>query len=96
MKTVRNIETQCTHAEFFRNLPQAVNNRPFEVIDNRVVVYTDDGTVNITLSDKPVRKLGSLELPMENVTFEFDGFSSDTADEFMDTYRKHNLRCGGG
>jgi len=96
MKVVRNIETQCTHAEFFRNLPSATNNRPFEVIENRVVVYDDDGTVKITLTDEPIRKLGSLELPMEKVTFEFDGFSTDSADEFMETYRKHNLRCGGG
>jgi len=96
MKSVRNIETQCTHAEFFRNLPNAISNRPFEVIDNRVIVYDEDRKVNITVDEEPVRKLGSLELPMEKISFEFDGFSEVAVDEFMKTYREHNLRCGGG
>jgi len=96
MKTVRDIEAQCTHAEFFRNLPNAIDNLPFEVIDNRVIVYDKDRTVNITVYDEPIRKLGSLELPMEKISFEFSGYPDAAADKFMDTYHVHTLRCGGG
>jgi len=96
MKQVRNIETQCTHADFFRNLPTAVSNRPFEVIGNQVIVYDDDRTVKLTVVDQPLRHLGSLDLPMEKISFEFDGYSNEAADKFMNAYREHNLRCGGG
>lgn len=96
MKQVRDLDAQCTRADFFRNLPSAVNNRPFEVIDNCVIVYDKDRTVNITVHDEPLRKLGSLELPMEKIKFEFSGYSDAAADEFMDTYREHSMRCGGG
>lgn len=92
----RQIETQCTHAEFFRNLPIAISNRPFEVIGNRVVVYDKDRQIDITVSDEPIKKLGSLELPMEKIVFEFSGYSDGEADNFMETYRKHAMRCGGG
>jgi len=96
MKQIRDYESQCTRADFFRNLPSAVDNRPFEVIDNRVIVYDEDRTVNITVHDEPIRKLGSLELPMEKIQFEFNGYSDAAADKFMDIYREHNMRCGGG
>jgi len=96
MKSVRNIETQCTHADFFRNLPNAVNNLPFEVIENRVIVYDKERTVDITVHDEPMRKLGSLKLPMEKISFEFNGYSDEAVDEFMDNYNEHNMRCGGG
>jgi len=66
------------------------------VIDNRVIVYDKNRTVNITVYDEPIRKLGSLELPMEKISFEFDGYSQDDANEFMETYQLHSLRCGGG
>jgi len=33
---------------------------------------------------------------MEKIKFEFNGYTGADADEFMDTYREHNMRCGGG
>jgi len=96
MNPTRELETQCTHAEFFRNLPSAVENRPFEVIGNRVVVYDKDNTVNITVNEEPLRHLGSLDLPMQKLAFEFSGYSDEAADAFMENYQVHQMRCGGG
>ena len=96
MNPTRVIESQCTHAEFLRTLPDAVNNQPFEIIDNRVIVHDKNRTINMTVHDEPIRNLGSLKLPMEKIEMEFDGFSDEEADEFMHNYRQHTLRCGGG
>ena len=96
MMPVRVIQSQCTHAEFMRTLPNAVNFRPYEIIDNKVIVHDKDRLINITIHDQPIKTLGSLELPMEEIRFEFDGYSETDADAFMNNYREHNMKCGGG
>ena len=96
MNPTRMIETQCTHAEFLRELPKACSNRPYEIIDNKVIVHDADKQIQITIHDEPIRHLGSLNLPMEKVTFEFIDFTESEADEFMNEYLKHSMRGGGG
>ena len=65
MNPTRMIETQCTHAEFLRELPKACGNRPYEIIDNKVIVHDADKQILITIHDEPIRHLASLSLPME-------------------------------
>ncbi len=96
MNPIRHIETQCTHADFLRHLPTAVDYSPFEIVGNQVIVHNETGKIYITMHSEPIRNLGSLKLPMENIKFEFDGHSDHTADAFMDNYRQHTLRAGGG
>jgi len=96
MNPIRTIETQCTHAQFMAALPSASGGLPYEIIDNQVIVHNKDKQIRITVSDQPIRHLGSLELPMENVEFLFDRYSEQQADEFMRHYRKHTFRAGGG
>ncbi len=96
MNPTRTIETQCSHAEFMRELPKACGKRPYEIIGNQVIVHDGDKQVRITISDEPIRHLGSLDLPMEQALFEFENISDDQADEFMNEYRKHAFRAGGG
>lgn len=96
MKPVRQLETQCSHAEFLRNLPAAFDYRPFELTDNQVIVHDRNRAINITIHDEPIRTLGSLKLPMEKLKFVFDGYSEDEADAIMKSYRQHTLRAGGG
>ncbi len=96
MNPTRNFETQCTHAEFLEGLPKACGNRPYEIIGNKVIVHDADRQIRITIHDEPVRKLGSLALPMEDVEFEFIDFTENEADEFMKVYRMHSMRAGGG
>jgi len=96
MNPIRTIETQCSHAEFMRELPSACGSRPYEIIDNQVIVHDGKKQIRITVSEEPVRQLGSLELPMEKVSFEFQDFTDDQADDFMTQYRQHTFRAGGG
>ena len=96
MDPVRVIYAQCSHAEFMRTLPSAVNFCPYEIVDNKVIVHDDNKSINITIHDKPIKTLGSLKLPMEEIRFEFQGYTESDADIFMQHYRTHNLKCGGG
>ena len=96
MKPSRTIETQCTHAEFMASLPKACGNRPYEIIDNKVIVHDGKRQIRIEVHDEPIRHLGSLELPMERARFDFDGYNEKEADTFMSAYRVHSFRAGGG
>ena len=96
MHPIRTIETQCSHAEFMQSLPTVLGKRPYEIVDNKVIMYDDGKRVEIVVNDLPLRTLGSLELPMEKVEFNFLDYTESQADTFMEDYRKHNVRCGGG
>jgi len=96
MPTKYEIETQCDHATFFKELPDAIENRPFEVHGNLVQVFDKGKIVNITVSEEELKKLGSLTLPMERIVFDFPEHTPEEADSFMTTYRNRSIRCGGG
>ena len=90
----RIIEVQATEAELKELLSSAFEDRPYEVQGNEIRLGGDK-PVHITLHDQPDRELGSLELPMEKVRFEFPDQSEEEADAFMETYRTHAMRPGG-
>lgn len=97
MNPTRTIETQCTHARFMQTLPDACGYRPYEITDNSIIVFVNaDQRVNIAVHDESIRHLGSLDLPMESARFEFVGFEENEADSFMEHFRMHALRAGGG
>jgi hypothetical protein len=89
------LEMQCTHAEFLRELPAACGNRPYEIIDGKVIVYEGDRKINFQIRDEPIRHLGSLALPMEEITITFEDFKTDEAEQFMSKFRKGIQREGG-
>lgn len=95
MNPVRKLEMQCSHAEFFRELPEACGNLPFEVIGERVIVHDRGREVHIKLRDEPLRHLGSLSLPMEEITLRFIDYSEAEADAFLKTFVGHVMRTGG-
>lgn len=96
MHPVRNIEAQCNHSEFMQSLPKAVGELPYEITGNKVIVYDDKKRIEIIVNSEPVKNIGSLTLPMEKIEFKFPDHTEEQADEFMDVYRKHSIRCGGG
>ena len=95
MNPVRKLEMQCSHAEFFRELPEACGNLPFEVIGERVIVHDRGREVQIKLRDEPIRHLGSLSLPMEEITLRFIDYSEAEADAFLKNFIGHVMRTGG-
>ncbi len=96
MSPVRTLEMQCTHAEFLRELPIACAKRPYEIIGERVIVHDDGREVQIKIRDEPIRHLGSLDLPMEEITLKFIDYSEEEADKFMEEFIRPIQRCGGG
>jgi hypothetical protein len=95
MNPVRKIEMQCTHAEFLRELPLACGDRPYELIGERVIVHEKEREIQIRMREEPIRHLGSLNLPMEEISFKFIDYTEDEASRFMDEFRMHTMRMGG-
>ncbi len=93
MNPVRQLEMQCSHAEFLKELPSACDFRPYEIIGHRVIVHDGDKEIQISIHDEPIRHLGSLNLPMEEITFRFVDYTEDEAEKFMEKFH-HHLRFG--
>jgi hypothetical protein len=89
------LEMQCTHAEFLRELPAACGKRPFEIIGNEVIVHDGKRKVRIQIHDEPIHHLGSLDLPMEEITLTFDDFSDKDVERFMTEFKRGIQREGG-
>lgn len=94
MNPVRKLEMQCTHAEFLRELPLACGKRPYEIIGERVIIRDGEREIQVKIHDEPIRHLGSLDLPMEEISLKFVDYTEEEADEFMDEFRRHVLRGG--
>ncbi len=88
-------EMQCTHAEFLRELPLAVGHRPFEIIGDKVIVHDQKREIHILIRDEPIKHLGSLNLPMEEITFKFIDYTEEEAKVLLDEFDHHIMRCGG-
>ncbi len=88
-------EMQCTHVEFLRELPAAVGNRPFEIIGDKVIVHDGKREIQILIRDEPIKHLGSLHLPMEEITFKFIDYTEEEARALLVEFDHHIMRCGG-
>ncbi len=89
-------EMQLTHSEFLRELPAALGNRTYEIIGNRVIVHDGQREIFITIRDEPIRHLGSLNLPMEEITFKFVDYTQEEAEAVLKEFDRHFMRSGGG
>jgi hypothetical protein len=88
-------EMQLKREEFLRELPKAIGYLEHQVSGNRVTVKDGDRRVEIALTDEGERHLGSLDLPMERIDFEFIGYTQEEIDAFMERFDQHTLRAGG-
>lgn len=88
-------DVQISRKEFLKQLPDAIGNREHEISGNRVIVKDGANRVHITLIDEGDQNLGSLELPMKRVEFDFKGHSQEEIEAFMKEYDEHTLRFGG-
>ena len=88
-------EMQLTAAEFMRQVPSAVAPLTARISDDQVIIPDGDNRVTITLIEEEVKHLGSLDLPMQQVAFEFAGYSEQEMEQFMKTFDERTLRAGG-
>ena len=85
----------CTRAEFMGWLPGATRQASFQVDGDKVTVITHGGRVQISLEEKPLRRMGLIALPVLGVTFCFHGLDELTRDDFLAYFDLYTRRGGG-
>lgn len=88
-------EVQIHREEFLRQLPGAIEDRPYEVSGDLITVQAGDGTMAILMTDLGARQVGSMMLPMMRLDFAFEGVSDADIDDLMDVYDQRTPRSGG-
>lgn len=88
-------EAQIERDVFLSQIPQAVGDREYQISGDVVTVKDGSRHVRIELVSEGKAKKGAMKLPMKEIRFEFDGFSQDEVDEFMQHYGVATQRGGG-
>ncbi|MBX2839066.1 MAG: hypothetical protein KTR35_19570, partial [Gammaproteobacteria bacterium] len=82
-------EMGFTHADFFRLLPRAMGETPFEINGLVVNCRLPTGSLRITLGEERERRLVLLVLPCTSVTLEFEDVMEEDRERFLKYF---NLR----
>jgi len=85
----------CTRAEFMGWLPGATRQASFQVDGDKVTVITHGGRVQISLEEKPLRRIGLFALPVLGITFCFRGLDEPARDDFLAYFDLYTRRGGG-
>ena len=84
-----------SHGEFFRTLPAALGDWPFQVERTRVTVGEGGRGGIIELGPQRERRIASLSLPATRVSFRFSGLSEDEVGRLMQRFDLYFQRGGG-
>jgi hypothetical protein len=90
-----NRDMACTRAEFIRWLPGATRMAPLRVDGDVATVSTHGGHVQISMEEKPPRRIGLIALPVLGVTFDFCGLDEQTRVDFLAYFDLYTRRGGG-
>lgn len=88
-------EMTITHDDFFRLLPRALKNRPFETSGQGVLVRLDNGRLKIALAPQTGRTIGALTLPITRIAFEFENCSAEERRQFFEGFDLAYQKGGG-
>jgi len=88
-------EMQTTLKEYLRELSDAIGHLDYEVTGNQIIVRDHGRRLVIDLIYEGQRHLGSLNLPMTQVNYEFIGYTKEEMDDFMKRFKMHEMRLGG-
>lgn len=84
-----------THSEFFRTLPAAMGEHPYTVVDHQVQAHQGGKQLSIRLDPQQERRIALLRIPYTWVHLEFNGYSQNEIDQFMDYFNSRFQRGGG-
>jgi len=84
-----------TRKEFLRSLASALNEQPYRLAHNEVIVSDAGRQIAITLCEQHEQLIGSLKLPRMLVEFTFSGYSDSEAETLMAHINIHFQRGGG-
>lgn len=96
MSFTRTHEITGSLQECLREVTMALGHLNFEVAGNQIIARDHDKKYVIDLVYEGDRHLGSLNLPMTEVTCTCEGCTQAEADHFHDHLASHMLRVGGG
>ena len=88
-------EMSLTYDDFFRLLPGALKGSSYRIENNVVYINLDTGYLKISLSPQSQRAVGSLLLPMIQVTFEFDDCPENDRKLFFENFDLAYQKGGG-
>ncbi|MBX2883771.1 MAG: hypothetical protein KTR32_27710 [Granulosicoccus sp.] len=88
-------EMAVTHGDFFRILPNAMGQTPYQVEGLSVTGKLGDGSVTISIGKQHERRIALLAIPYCAVSFEFDNVTDEQIDEFEQHFLLRYQRGGG-
>jgi hypothetical protein len=88
-------EMGCTRAEFMRWLPGATRHAPARIEGDEVSLSVGGGLVQISLREKPPRRIALLSLPVLAVRFCFVGLDDAARQAFLAHFDAYTRRGGG-
>lgn len=90
-------EMQGKPRDILRQLPAALGGRQCTVIDDSRVLVAEDDNKHIKLDIEPrdEKHLGSLDLPMLQLRFRFEGYRDDEVEDILESFDVATMRMGG-
>lgn len=88
-------EMGFTREEFFRLLPNALNDLPRQLDDAGVSVEMNAGSVRIDVGEQQFRHIASISMPYVKVDFEFSNVTEADRIEFLRYFDLRYQRGGG-
>ncbi|MCG8510223.1 MAG: hypothetical protein MI741_13425 [Rhodospirillales bacterium] len=88
-------EMGITHAEFFRVMGRALENRNHRFSKSGVSIRGVGKSLEITLSEERERRIALMTIPATDVRLEFDGYSQEEIDATVTWFDRWFQRGGG-
>ena len=85
-------EMGITHADFFRLLPRAMGNNPYEINDLEINSTLPTGTLKITLGPERERKMFLVVIPCTDVVFEYTDVDEIDRQAFIEYFELRFMR----
>lgn len=76
-------EMGYTHADFFRLLPRAMGDTPYEINGLEINCTLPTGSLKITLGPERERKLVLVVMPCVDITFEYENVTDEDREAFI-------------
>ena len=88
-------EMGCTREEFLAWLPGATRGAAIRMHGDTATVKVGRGVVEIGFREQPARTIGSVAIPVLQVSFRFVGAEHASRDAFLNYFDLHTRRGGG-
>jgi len=85
-----------THKELINGLSSAVAPYSvFKVNETQFEILMENRVAKLTMSDEKTRSIASLKLPVISVKIEFENFTQNQYNSFVERFKKYLHRGGG-